>query len=137
MSRLTEKELDELRRLNPPDDPRIFRRFLDTIDALEQELLASRAATLREAAAATYRQTENGDFLWLSSSAARDAILALIDPAAASALDSERAEARLEEHLSVCHLCRFIDQNRFENEKPDGLAYCGRRAALRQAAQGS
>ena len=35
---LSKAELDDLRKLNPPDDPRMFRRFLDTIDALEAEL---------------------------------------------------------------------------------------------------
>ena len=29
--RLSQYELDDLERLNPPDDPRMFRRFLDTI----------------------------------------------------------------------------------------------------------
>ena len=38
MTELTKEELDDLRKLNPPDDPRMFRRFLDTIDAIESDL---------------------------------------------------------------------------------------------------
>jgi hypothetical protein len=51
MSRLSKEGLDELRKLNPPNDPRMFRRFLDTIDALTDELALNQAAIVRQVAA--------------------------------------------------------------------------------------
>lgn len=38
MAALSDKELDELRKLNPSGDQRMFRRFIDTIDALQARL---------------------------------------------------------------------------------------------------
>src|SRR5258708_10901161 len=52
---LNEIELDDLRKLNPPDDPRMFRRFIDTIDARTQERDEARAAS-EEAAIKRCRQ---------------------------------------------------------------------------------
>ena len=47
--RLTKEELDDLRKWNPPGDPRMFRRFLDTIDAMESEAQTIIADKVRQA----------------------------------------------------------------------------------------
>lgn len=81
--KLTKPELDELRKLNPPDDPRMFRRFIDTIDSLEAELAAVRTE-FREALAVRDREIA---MLYDNQNAARDrekaAIAAALRQAAA------------------------------------------------------
>ena len=103
------------------------------VAALTEQLAAERAATLREAAercGLMHMYVKVGppprlEYLGFDHEAATKSILALIDPAGQSALDRERAEARLEE-------ARW-----WYETVPTAPMADERIAALRQAAQGS